>query len=108
MTTVEHLIQKKNGRGVISVPSDSLVIDAIRIMAENNIGALLVIDAEIIKGIITERDYSRKVILRNRSSRSTTVKHIMTKRVLYVEPDQEVEECMVILTERKVRHLPVI
>jgi len=84
------------------------VFDAIKLMADKNIGALLVMEAQEVAGIITERDYARKIVLMSRSSRQTPVREIMTSAVMYVRPDQTSEECMVLMTENRLRHLPVI
>jgi CBS domain-containing protein len=84
------------------------VFDALKLMADKNIGALLVMEAEEVAGIITERDYARKVVLMSRSSKQTPVREIMTSAVMYVRPDQTSEECMVLMTENRLRHLPVI
>ena len=84
------------------------MFDAIKLMADKNIGALLVMEGEQVAGIITERDYARKVVLMSRSSKQTTVREIMTSAVMYVGPEQTSEECMVLMTENRLRHLPVI
>ena len=84
------------------------MFDALKLMADKNIGALLVMEAEEVAGIITERDYARKVVLMSRSSKQTPVREIMTSAVMYVRPDQTSEECMVLMTENRLRHLPVI
>jgi CBS domain-containing protein len=79
-----------------------------KLMADKGIGALLVIEREKVVGIISERDYARKVILQGRSSRTTQVREIMTSRVAYAEPEQNIEECMALMTEMRIRHLPVM
>jgi len=84
------------------------VFDALKLMADKNIGALLVMEGEEVAGIITERDYARKIVLMSRSSKQTPVREIMTSAVMYVRPDQTSEECMVLMTENRLRHLPVI
>ena len=84
------------------------MFDALKLMADKNIGALLVMEGEEVAGIITERDYARKVVLMSRSSKQTPVREIMTSAVMYVRPDQTSEECMVLMTENRLRHLPVI
>ena len=84
------------------------MFEAIKLMADKNIGALLVMEGEQVAGIITERDYARKVVLMSRSSKQTTVREIMTSAVMYVSPEQTSEECMVLMTENRLRHLPVI
>lgn len=107
MRKVRHLLQTK-GNQVWSVGPDDTVYDALRVLAEKDIGALLVMDKRKLVGIFSERDYARKVILRGRSSKDTPVRQIMTPRVISVRPDQPIEECMAIMTTRRVRHLPVI
>jgi len=77
-------------------------------MAEKNVGALLVIDEERLVGIVSERDYARKVVLKGKSSKDTLVKEIMTEKVVYIRPDESIEECMALMTEKHFRHLPVI
>jgi CBS domain-containing protein len=96
------------GRDVWSIEPDASVYDAMRLMADKGVGALLVMEGEKLAGIISERDYARKVILQGRSSRTTQVSEIMTSRVAYAELDQNIEECMAVITEERVRHLPVI
>jgi CBS domain-containing protein len=87
---------------------DAMVYDALKLMAEKNIGAVLVMDANRIVGILSERDYARKVILHGKSSKDTPVQEIMTQRVVYVRPEQTAEECMALMTDKRVRHLPVL
>ena len=101
-------VLKRKGRDIWSVAPESLVFDAIRLMSSKNVGALVVIERDKLVGIISERDYTRKVILRGRSSRETEVREIMSKPVLSVGPEKSVEECMRIMTESRVRHLPVL
>jgi CBS domain-containing protein len=84
------------------------VFDALRVMGEQEIGALAVMEGKRLVGIVSERDYARKVILKGRTSRGTTVGEIMTTPVLYTRPDQTVEECMAIMTDKRIRHLPVL
>jgi len=106
MTKVRDILALK-GEDVWSVTSDSSVYDAMKLMAEKGVGALMVIlDGEVL-GVISERDYARKVILQGRASRTTQVKEIMTTQVLYAHPEQNIEQCMVLMTEKRVRHLPV-
>ncbi|WP_043097262.1 CBS domain-containing protein [Kallotenue papyrolyticum] len=106
MKTLNLLLQKK-GRQVWSVTPDATVFDALRLMADKGIGAVLVMDGERVVGILSERDYARKVALEGRASRETPVREIMTPRVVYARADQTVEEAMAIMTEKRVRHLPV-
>jgi CBS domain-containing protein len=101
-------ILEHKGREIWSVAPETTVFDAIRLMASKNVGALLVLEREKLAGIISERDYTRKVILRGRSSRETEVREIMSKPVIFVRPEQSMEGCMRIMTEHRVRHLPVL
>jgi CBS domain-containing protein len=107
MCTVRHLLQLRGTQLWIVTPS-STVLDALKLMSEQNIGAVMVMDGEQIAGIMSERDYARKVILQSKTSRETLVSEIMTPAVLYVHPDQRIEECMALMDARRVRHLPVI
>lgn len=107
MTTIRQVLDEK-GHEVWSITPDALVYDAVALMAEKRIGALLVIERDRVVGLVSERDYARKVILKGRTSKLTEVRHIMTFPVVYAHPDQSVEQCMAILTDRRVRHLPVI
>lgn len=107
MTTIRQLLDKK-GHEVFSVSPDDTVYDSIRKMADKNVGSLVVMDGNKLVGIITERHYARNVILKGRASPTTRVRDIMETNVVFVRPDQSVEECMSIMTERLVRHLPVI
>ena len=94
--------------GVISVEADEMVIHALSLMDMNNIGAVLVLAGGKPAGILTERDYARKVVLRGRASSTTQVRTVMTAKVISVKLSHTVEECMAIMTERRIRHLPVI
>ena len=107
MTSVRQLLDRK-GRQVFSIAPGTAVLDAIRTMAERHVGALLVMEGEKLSGIVSERDYARKVILMGRSSADTPVRDIMTAAVITVQPETPVEKCMQIMTEHRVRHLPVI
>ena len=106
MISVRQLLDRK-GRQVFAIPPGAAVLDAIRLMAERHVGALLVIEGDTLAGIVSERDYARKVILLGRSSADTPVRDIMTTPVLTVQPETTVEKCMQLMTERRVRHLPV-
>jgi CBS domain-containing protein len=106
MAKVKDILALK-GQSVWSVAPDSSVYDAMKLMAEKGIGALMVMQGEKLVGIISERDYARKVILQGRSSRTTQVREIMTSHVLYAQPEQNIEECMAVMTDKRVRHLPV-
>ncbi len=107
MTTVHHLLERK-GRAIFRIAPDEPVLEAIRSMAEHHVGALLVMREQELVGIVSERDYARKVILMGRSSSETAVSEIMTTPVTTVRLDTTVEECMRLITERRIRHLPVI
>lgn len=107
MKKVKDILEVK-GRDVWSIGPDVSVYDAMKLMADKGIGALLVMEGIKVVGVISERDYARKVILQGRSSRTTLVKEIMTAHVLYARPEQNIDECMAVMTERRVRHLPVM
>jgi CBS domain-containing protein len=107
MKTVRQLLDTK-GTEVISVSPDSNVLDALKLMALREIGAVLVVEGARLVGIMSERDYARKVILRGKSSQDTKVREIMTERVMYARPDQTVPELMALMTNKRVRHLPVL
>jgi signal-transduction protein with cAMP-binding, CBS, and nucleotidyltransferase domain len=107
MKIVQDILRTK-GNAAWSIHPDSTVHDALKLMAERNIGALLVMEEDHISGIFSERDYARKVILAGRSSLTTTVKEIMTEQVIFVRPEQSIEECMALMTQAHVRHLPVM
>jgi len=107
MTTVRQLLDRKD-RAVFSVGPETAVLEAIRAMAEHHVGALLVMKGEVLAGIVSERDYARKVILLGRSSSDTPVRDIMTTPVLTVSPETSVEQCMQLVTDKRVRHLPVV
>jgi CBS domain-containing protein len=107
MTTVQTLLERK-GRAIFSVEPQAAVLDAIRLMAEHHVGALLVMRGAALEGIVSERDYARKVILRGRSSADTPVRDIMSSPVMTVSLETSVQQCMQIMTDRHVRHLPVV
>ena len=107
MDTVRHILQVK-GNDVWSTTPRTTVYDALRMMADKNCGALLVMEGEKVVGIFSERDYARKVILQGRSSKETLVSEIMTSKLYTVHPDQTVEEAMEMMTNKRVRHLPVM
>jgi CBS domain-containing protein len=107
MTTVRQLLDGK-GRAIYSVGPEDPVLQAIKLMAERHVGALVVMKAEELLGIVSERDYARKVILMGRSSDDTPVKDIMTSQVVTVAPNQSLDDCMRLVTERRIRHLPVV
>jgi CBS domain-containing protein len=109
MKKVKHILQLK-GRRVYSVPPQVKVYDAIRVMGENNIGSVLVIDEDGMVGILTERDYARKVVLQGRFSANTYVHEIMTpfSDMITVSPETDIDTCMELMTANRIRHLPVI
>jgi len=107
MKTVRDILTVK-GNDVWSVDPEATVLDALRRMAEKEVGALVVMAGARVVGIISERDYARKVILHGRSSPTTLVKEIMTAPVVYARLDQSIEECMALMTEKRTRHLPVM
>jgi CBS domain-containing protein len=108
MKTVAHVLSSKPDQTVYTITPTASVFDAVKLMAEKSIGALVVKEGEKVVGIITERDYARKIVLMARSSGDTPVRDIMTSSVMYVRPDQASEECMVLMTENRLRHLPVM
>ncbi len=107
MTTVRQILGSK-GRDVWSVSPDATVYDAIKLMAEKNAGALVVLEGDLLRGIISERDYARKVILKGKSSKEIPVKEIMSVDVVTIRPEQSIEECMSLMTHKRIRHLPVL
>jgi CBS domain-containing protein len=107
MTTIRQLLDQK-GRTAWSIHPDATVIDAMAKMADKNIGSLVVMDGEIFLGIITERHFARNVALIVKNSPATVVRDVMETRVLIARPEQSVEQCMALMTERRVRHLPVL
>jgi CBS domain-containing protein len=104
---VKDMLRAK-GHDVWSIASDASVYHALELMADKNIGAVLVMDGHDLVGILSERDYARKVDLLGRSCKETAVEEIMTRRVVYVYPEQSGEECMALMTDKRVRHLPVM
>jgi len=108
MNSVAHILKSKMDQSVYTIAPTASVFDAVKKMAEKNIGALVVVEGDKIIGIITERDYARKIVLMARLSRDTPVRNIMTPSVLYVRPDQRSEECMALMTENRMRHLLVM
>ena len=107
MKTVTQLLRTK-GQQVLSVAPDIPVFEALEVMADKNVGALLVVEGERLVGVFSERDYARKVILKGKSSKDTPVREIMSSHVLYVRPEQTIEDCMALMTDKRVRHLPVM
>ena len=107
MQTVTEILRDK-GSEVWSVNPDAIIMDALKIMATKRVGALLVLDKDKLVGIISERDYARKVALEGRSSRESKVSEIMSHRVLCARPDQTVQECMALMSDKRARHLPIL
>ena len=107
MKLVKHLLDNK-GRHIVSIAPDASVFDAIKLMADKAVGSLVVMEDNELRGIITERDYERKVIVKGRSSETTTVAEIMTVEVLTASSSESVKDCMEVMTEKKIRHLPVV
>jgi CBS domain-containing protein len=107
MTTVEKLLQVK-GNKTWTITPQATVYAAVQLMSDKNVGALMVMEARKPVGIFTERDYARKLILKGKSSKTTTVRELMTVEVLYVEPRNSIEDCMQLMTNKRVRHLPVL
>lgn len=107
MNTIEKLIGSSNSE-VWTVSPEASVFDAIKQMSDKSVGALPVVDNGKLVGIISERDYARKIVLKDRNSKETLVKDIMTDKVFYMIPSQKIEECMALMTEHHIRHLPVV
>lgn len=106
MKTVREILKVK-GKAVFTISADSTVYDALKVMSEREIGALLVVENGEVTGILSERDYARKVVLRGKISKDTFVREIMVSKVLYVTIDQTTEECMALMINKHIRHLPV-
>jgi CBS domain-containing protein len=107
MLSVKEILEKKNS-DIFSANSQTTVYDAIKLMGEKNIGALPVLDGDQLSGIVSERDYARKVVLMNRKSRETLVKDIMTATVITVSPSDSIDDCMEKMSAKRIRHLPVV
>ena len=107
MTTVRSVLQTKDNN-IWSIAPEALVFDALKIMAGKNVGALLVMQKDKVVGIFSERDYARKIVLKGESSHTTAIKDVMTSVVLSVTPEQSIDECMALMTNKHVRHLPVM
>jgi CBS domain-containing protein len=101
-------ILKSKGHEIWAVKPDDTVFESLQLMAEKEVGALLVMDEDRLVGIVTERDYARKVILEGKSSKESSVAEVMTKHVLCVTPERTVDECMALMTDKRARHLPVV
>ena len=107
MITVRQLMRAK-GPDVWHIAPDACVYDALKLMAEKGVGALVVLDGKELVGIISERDYARKVILKDKSSMDTPVSEIMTQEVISLNPEQSIQDCMTLMTDKRIRHLPVL
>ncbi|MBM3293286.1 MAG: CBS domain-containing protein [Candidatus Aminicenantes bacterium] len=107
MFTVKHMLDEK-GSQVWTISPEAKVIDALKLMADKGVGALIVVYKDQVVGILSERDYARKVVLKGKSSLDTPAKEIMTLQVYCVQPESTAEECMALMTQRRIRHLPVI
>jgi CBS domain-containing protein len=107
MKTVKEILEAKS-RKLLSISPQASVLDALKLMADRDVGALVVLDGDGLAGIFSERDYARKIILHGKSSKATAVSEIMTHKVVCVRPDQSVEECMALMTDKRIRHLPVL
>lgn len=107
MKTVKEILEAK-GTEIWSVQPSDTVLDSLKLMADKGIGSLLVMDGEKLMGIVTERDYARKVILEGKSSKDTSVSDVMTRKILCVSPERTVDECMALMTDKRARHLPVV
>jgi CBS domain-containing protein len=101
-------ILREKGTAVYSIAPDDTVYDALKLMAGKNVGALVVLDGDRLAGLISERDYARKIVLKDKLSRETKVKEIMTTDVLTVTPAMDLDECMELITDKRLRHLPVV
>lgn len=108
MTTATQILKSKSDKTIYTTTPTASVFDAVKLMAEKSIGALVVMEGEAIVGLVTERDYARKIVLMARSSKETPVRDIMTSAVMCVRPERTSEECMALMTEHRVRHLPVM
>ncbi|MEW6443709.1 MAG: CBS domain-containing protein [bacterium] len=106
MKTVKDILRVK-GSEVWSIPPDATMLEALQLMAEKNVGALLVVSGKDLKGVLSERDYARKIILHGKASKDTRVREVMTEEPIWVDPDLDVDSCMALMTEKRVRHLPV-
>ncbi|MFT5573696.1 MAG: CBS domain-containing protein [Cryomorphaceae bacterium] len=107
MTTVGNILTLKSSE-IWSIAPDSSVFEALEMMADKNVSGLLILENEKLVGIFTERDYARKLILKGKFSKKTKVSELMTKNILYVEPDNTLKDCMTLMTNKRIRHLPVL
>lgn len=108
MKTVAQILQSKEHRSVYTLGPTASVYDAVKLMAEKNIGALVLVEDGKVVGIVSERDYARKIVLMARSSKDTRLAEVMSSPVMYVHPHQTSDECMALMTENRLRHLPVL
>jgi CBS domain-containing protein len=108
MKTVQDLLKEKKSEEIWTISPDTIVYRALQLLSEKGIGALLVMEKEKLVGIVSERDYARKVILEGKSSKETLTKEIMTAKLYVVSPENTVEECMALITEKRIRHIPVV
>jgi CBS domain-containing protein len=108
MTNIAHILKSKADHSVYTITPTASVFDALMLMAEKNIGALVVLDGEKVVGMITERDYARKIVLMARISKETAVRDVMAVRVMFMRPTHTSEECMALMTEHRLRHFPVM
>lgn len=108
MKSVAHLLKSKTDIAIQAIAPAASVFEALQLMAHKNIGALLVMEGSQVVGIFTERDYARKIILKGRTSPQTTMREVMTPSVMFVTPEQTCDECMALMTENRLRHLPVM
>lgn len=106
MKLVQHLLETKGGK-IFTIEENASVLDAIKLMADHSIGSLLVMRGQELRGIVTERDYARKVLIQGRSSETTPVGDIMSTELTTATPEQTVNECMALMTDKRIRHLPV-
>jgi CBS domain-containing protein len=107
MITVKDMLRDKTG-GTLTISPQETVYRGLEVMAEKNLGALVVVESEKVVGMFSERDYARNVILKDKSSKKMLIKDLMNTKVCYVRPDQTLDECLVLFTEKRVRHLPVL
>jgi CBS domain-containing protein len=107
MITVKEMLKEKSG-GVLTISPQDTVYRALEVMAEKNLGALVVVEGEKVVGVFSERDYARNVVLKGKSSKDTSIKDLMSTNPCYVRPEQTLNDCMALFTEKRIRHLPVL
>ncbi len=107
MITVKEMLKEKKG-GVLTISPQDTVYKALEVMAEKNLGALVVVEGEKVVGVFSERDYARNVVLKGKSSKDTLIKDLMSTNPCYVRPEQTLNDCMALFTEKRIRHLPVL